>query len=98
MAAPDPPPLPPDWRPRGREDVVFRRVGEDWVLFDPGTQRIHVLNLTAALVWSFCTGERGADAIEEEVRRSFGRPPAGETGVREALRGFREAGLLDGSG
>lgn len=94
MAVPGSSPLPADWRPRSRADVVFRRVGEDWVLFDPATQRLHVLNLTAALVWSFCTGDHDVPAIDEEVRRAFGEAPTGDTGVEDALRDFRSAGLL----
>lgn len=93
--APDPSrPFPDDWRPAGREDVVFRRVGEDWVLFDPATQRIHVLNLTAALVWSHCTGELDGAGIEAEVRRAFGAAAPEESGVEGVLRDFRDAGLF----
>lgn len=65
------PDLPPAWRPRRREDVVFRRVGEEWLLFDPATQLIHVLNLTAALVWSFCEGEHTVEAMAAEVGAAF---------------------------
>ncbi len=84
----------PDWRPRARSDLVFRRVGEDWVLFDPDGQRLHVLNLTAALVWSFCTGEHGVATIEEHVRRAFG-DEVDDPGVRAVLQDFREARLLE---
>lgn len=89
-AASTPSPLPA--RPRAREDVVFRRVGEDWVLFDPVAQEIHVLNLSAALVWTYCTGDHDLDDIEAEVRSAFG--VVEETGVRDAVGGFRAAGLL----
>lgn len=87
------PPLPAGWHPRAREDVVFRRVGEDWVLFDPRAQRIHVLNLSAALVWSFCTGEMEVPAVEAEVRKAFGIALE-DPRVEEAVRDFLEAGLL----
>ncbi len=82
----------PGTHPRARPDVVFRRVGDDWVLFDPEAQQIHVLNLTAALVWSFCTGEHTVEAIEQEVRGAF--PDAEDAGVTEALEQFRASGLL----
>ena len=91
--APSSSPLPPGWRPRSRDDVVFRRVGEDWVLFDPVTQRIHILNLTAALVWSFCTGDEDVPAVEARVRDAFGIAVE-DPKVVEALRGFLDAGLL----
>ncbi len=84
--------LNPRFRPRARDDVVFRRVGEDWVLFDPITQEIHVLNLSAALVWTFCTGEHEIRSIEAEVAAAFGDVP--EAGARDAVRTFAAAGLL----
>ncbi len=88
-------PLDPRWRPRGRSDLVFRRVGEDWVLFDPDLQKLHVLNLTAALVWSLCTGELDVAAIEANVRRAVG-DEIEDTGVGAALADFRAARLLEG--
>ena len=66
-----PDPSSPERRPRRREDVVFRRVAGDWLLFDPRTRRIHVLNLSAALVWSFCTGEHDVGEIVRRVVEAF---------------------------
>lgn len=86
-------PFPAGWRPQCREDVVFRRVAEDWVLFDPRSQQIHVLNLTAALVWSFCTGDADVASIEAQVRDAFGIAVQ-DPQVDQALQGFLDAGLL----
>ena len=86
-------PFPPGWRPKARDDVVFRRVGEDWVLFDPVAQRVHVLDLTSALLWSFCTGESDVPSLEEEVRRTLGAA-VDDPQVPEALQGFLDAGLF----
>ncbi|GMV06978.1 MAG: hypothetical protein AMXMBFR53_32530 [Gemmatimonadota bacterium] len=83
----------PEWHPRVRDDVVFRRVAEDWILFDPASQRIHLLDLTGALVWSFCTGDVDVPALERQVREAFGIAVE-EPKVGEALQGFLDAGLL----
>lgn len=83
----------PDFRPRTREDLVFRRVGEDWLVFDPRTQQIHVLNLSAALVWSFCTGDHAVEEIVREVRSAF-REGVEDDPVTEVLERFQRAGLL----
>ena len=74
----------------------FRQVGKDWVLFDPSTRRIHVLDVTGALVWSYCSGEMDVPAMEAEIRRAFGVAlPAGQnTGVRAVLRDLMASGLL----
>ena len=87
--------MPPEsWCPRAREDVVFRRVGEEWVLFDPTAQRIHVLNLTAALVWSFCTGDHDVASIEGQVRTAF-EETVDDAGVLDTLDQFLSASLVE---
>jgi hypothetical protein len=91
--APSPTAFPQGWRPKTRDEVVFRQVGEGWVLFDPVAQRIHVLNLTSALLWSFCTGESDVPALDMEVRRAFGAA-VDDPQVPHALQGFLDAGLL----
>ena len=95
-----PPPLDSRWRPRMRDDVDFRRVGEDWILFDPMAQSVQVLDVTGALVWSYCTGEMDVAAMEAEIRTAFGAalPTGTDPGVRRALRGFLDAGLLTETG
>ena len=87
-------PLPPGWRPKARPELVFRRVGDEWVVFDPDGQRLHVLNLAAALVWSHCTGELGAEQIAEALGDAFEDEEAARA-VPAALQELREAGLLE---
>lgn len=82
-------------RPRARPDLVFRRVGEEWVIFDADGQRLYVLNLAAALVWSHCTGELDAQGIEQAVVDAFGGRPR-RPGVADILEQFRAADLLVG--
>jgi hypothetical protein len=84
-------------RPRGRDDIVFRQLDDEWVLFDPKADRLHALNLTAALVWSHCTGELDAGAIADTVGGSFDPPVASGdilADVEATLQRFREEGLL----
>ena len=83
--------------PQGREDVVFRQLADDWVLFDPAANQIHVLNLSAALVWTSCTGRLTVDDICREVTGSYPDAPDQsqiERDVRGALDRFRSEGLL----
>lgn len=86
-----------DDRPRARADVVFRQLDEEWVLYDPTSNRLHALNLTAALVWAECTGDHSVQAIAARVREAFASaPPASDvTGdVTETIERFRAEGLL----
>jgi hypothetical protein len=83
-------------RPVARPDLILRRVGSEWVLYDAAREKAHVLNQTAAVIWTYCDGtfERSsiADAIAREV------PGLDTTRIRDdindALRRFADEGLL----
>ena len=84
--------------PKGRDDTVFRALAREWVLYDPGTDLLHVLNATAALVWSVCDGSRSEDEIAREVSELLDDPPelaAVLADVRAVIEDFREKGLLE---
>jgi hypothetical protein len=69
----------------------------DWILYDPETRHVAVLDAVDALVWSMCTGERSVRTLEADVRAAFGLAyPAGS--VERAVAGFRDAGLLQSAG
>lgn len=87
--------LPP--RPRTREDLVFRAVGDDWVVYDPRTRDLHVLNVTAAAVWACCDGTLTPDEIAREVGTHLNGAPDADTvrrDVDEVLRRFVSDDLL----
>ncbi len=84
--------------PRAREDVVFRSVAGDWVLYDPRSQDVHVLTVTAAAVWACCDGSLGPDAIAAEVAEHLDGAPSPDVvrqDVANALEQFRASGLLE---
>jgi PqqD family protein of HPr-rel-A system len=85
----------PTGQPRAREDLLFRQVDEEWVLFDPAANELHVLNLPAAIVWSHCTGEWTPEEIAGKLQETYGlETERALTDVRAALARFAEAGLL----
>jgi len=84
-------------RPLARDDVVFRQLDQEWVVFDPSADRLHALNLTAALVWTHCTGEFSVGEIAAEVGAAFNPPVPGENAladVEAVIARFRKEGLL----
>lgn len=84
--------------PRGREDVVFRAVDGDWVLYDPRSRDLHVLNVTAAAVWSCCDGSMEAEGIARELAETLeGAPDLDRVraDVERTLDRFRADGLLE---
>jgi hypothetical protein len=77
---------------------LFRPLDDSWVLFDPKAEQLHVLNLSAALVWAHLDGETSPDAIAEAVGSAFNPPQTAALvlpDVRATLDRFRESGLLD---
>ena len=83
--------------PTARQDVLLRRVGSEWVLFDARKDRAHVLNLTAAVVWTYCDGEHGSEAIAAAIVQEVpdaGAEPAILGDIETVLRRFASEGLL----
>lgn len=85
----------PAGHPRARDDLMFRQVDDEWVVFDPAANELHVLNLSAALIWSHLTGDVSAEEIAGAVREAFGiEPERAAADVQAALERFESAGLL----
>lgn len=82
--------------PVARPDITLRRVGSEWVLFDAGQGRAHVLNLAAAVIWTYCDGSHGSDAIAAALARAVPEtaPERLRSDIDQALRRFADEGLL----
>ncbi len=85
----------PAGHPQARDDVLFRQVDDEWVVFDPAANELHVLNLPAALIWSHCTGELTCQDIAAKLEEAYGlEPEPAAADVQAALDRFEAAGLL----
>jgi hypothetical protein len=85
-------------RPKSRSDVIFRPLDDSWVLFDPVSEQLHVLNLSAALVWAHLDGESTPETVADAVGSAFSPQRTADqvfTDVMQTLGRFRDAGLLD---
>jgi hypothetical protein len=81
--------------PTARDDVLLRRVGSEWVLFDARHDRAHVLNLTAAVVWTYCDGHHGTADIAAAIARELEtRPDALVGDIEGVLQRFAGEGLF----
>lgn len=83
-------------KPLARPDVALRRVGSEWVLFDAGRDRAHVLNLTAAVVWTYCDGDHEPAAIASAIAHDLrtAESAAIRHDIEDVLRRFAAEGLL----
>ena len=84
-------------RPSRRDDVVFRPLAGEWVILDPVSRELHVLNLSAALLWEEIDGVRTPDQLSESVWAAFDEVPELDSirmEVLASLADFRRRGLL----
>lgn len=88
-------------------DLGFRRVGPppphiietevkgDLSLYDPGQEKVLVLNGTATDVWLLCDGEQTADQIVELIAAAHGQEASTiRAEVMSTIRQFIEEGFL----
>ncbi len=82
--------------PVRKEGVLARRLGEEWLLYDPQTGSVHVINAMAELVWRLCDGDHSTEDIAQHILATC-EVPAG-VDVRQdlgaILKSFSEQGVL----
>ena len=66
-------------------NVIFRRLGEEIVLFHLGSDRFYELNGTAARFWELLSGGNDGQQIQEKMLEEFAIDPAQLAGEVEAL-------------
>jgi PqqD family protein of HPr-rel-A system len=82
-------------KPMKRPDVLYRKMDDEGVLYDPKTTIVHVLNATSELIWKYCDGKHDARQIVEEILKKYKvERKKAESDVDETLRQFRELELL----
>ena len=84
-------------KPKIRGDLVFRQLDEEWVLYDPSGELLHVLNGSAAVAWLYCSGDMSVAEIVDAVSEAFGNPAPREeieADVVKTLDEFASKGML----
>ena len=81
--------------PRRRDGLHVREIDGETVILDPGSERMHTLNLTAAFVFQAIDGKRTIEQVSAQVADHFDVDPAvAQHDTLEVVRQFRELGLL----
>jgi len=84
-----------DLKPIARDDVQYSGLDDGAVIYDTASERVHVLNSTAAYIWNLCDGSFTVKQIECEIQHLAGRDSWNiPDKVQEALKYFHEQGLL----
>jgi hypothetical protein len=80
--------------PQAREDgLLVQEVGDEIVVYDRKQDRIHALNLSAALIWRHCDGQTSITEMATLLGQKLGLP-ADQDLVWLALVQLRKAHLL----
>ena len=85
-------------KPTGRDEVILRQLDDEWMIYDPRSHKMHVLNPTAALVWLYCTGDNEFAAIVEALQRVFEDQVSSEqlvADIESTLNRLMELGLFE---
>ena len=82
--------------PARKDGILSRRLGDEWLLYDPASGAVHVVNSVAAFVWDMCDGSHTLERMEAKVREAYdvseGATVRGD--VEDILRSFEKMGLL----
>ena len=54
-------------KPVPRDDVMFRELEDGCVIYDPKTEKVHSLNVTAATIWCMLDGNTSASDIAQNI-------------------------------
>jgi hypothetical protein len=81
--------------PLARKEITVQVIGEEVMLYDGGSDTIHVLNHSAYAVWNLCNGENTPEDMFQKLSAHY--PDAGNKlsdDIQETLRDFRQKLLL----
>lgn len=78
-----------------RDDLLYRDLDDEGIIYDATKSKVHALNATAALIWRACDGEHTVEDIVEELLRRFDvdRDTA-RRDIRKTIKQFGTLGLL----
>jgi PqqD family protein of HPr-rel-A system len=79
-----------------RRDLPHRAVGQEVLVRDPETGKVHFLNATAGVVWECCDGRTSRRDCERRLREAFVMPDNIDLAadIRETLADFEQRGLI----
>ncbi|MFZ7111191.1 MAG: PqqD family protein [Desulfatiglandales bacterium] len=86
-------------RPQKKPNVHARKLGDEWLLYDPETERLHIVNQTAEYVWRLCDGKNSLEKIKAELRTRYDIADEQQlhNDLTSILNEFDQIGVLQGS-
>ena len=79
-----------------KDGILSRKLGDEWILYDPEKGSIHIINPMAEFVWRMCDGSHSLDEMEKRVGGTY-NVPEGVTLKRDLeniIQSFAKMGLF----
>jgi hypothetical protein len=80
--------------PKQVNELEINKVADGYVVYQPGRERVHYLNNTAAFVLELCDGQLAPDTIVQLLQEAFNLPKPPEAEVAECLKTLFQEGLV----
>ena len=82
---------------KNRNDIITKKIGSEVLLYDPNTEKVHVLNSTSHFIWENMDGNHSLDDIQKLVQKKFNITDSNQVqqDIKKAIELFDEMDLLD---
>lgn len=82
--------------PLQKDGILSRKLGKEWMLYDPEKGSIHVINGMAEFVWKMCDGSHTLDEMEKRVKDVYqvAEGAALSRDLESIVQSFASMGLL----
>ncbi len=57
--------------PKQKSGILRRKIGNEAMLYDTNQETVHILNLTAEIVWDCCDGTTRLDEVERKLKSTY---------------------------
>lgn len=84
-------------KPKTRKDILCKKIGSEVLLYDPKTEKVHVLNSTSYFIWELIDGNNSIEQMENSVRDYY-QPENSQdvkVDVQRTIDKFIQMGLLE---
>jgi hypothetical protein len=63
-----------DFRPKKRKEIQERKSDIEAILYNPETEAIHIVNMTAYKIWKLSNGKNTINDIENKLKKIYQVP------------------------
>ena len=84
--------------PMRKDGIECQKLEEEWMLYDPQTGCVHVLNAVAEVVWRMCDGRHSIGEMAQQIAAAYEVPEGADVlaDVQSVIESFAERGMLEG--